>query len=90
MTQRSELAITTTFVLGGLEPLRLVVHHEDGSWDFLCNTTSDLKYLQTVHADEMFTRFSNDLAPLRTLARGYLAERDEPGGEWLVEPYTEE
>lgn len=85
-----ELGIASTFVLGGLEPLRLVVHHEDGSWDFLSNSTTDLKYLQTVHAEEMFSRFSKDLAPLRSLSPGYVAERDDAGSEWLVEPYTEE
>jgi len=87
---RPQPSIASTFVLGGLEPLRLVIHHADGSWDFLCNTTDDARFLVTVEADHVFTQFPADLAALRTLPSGSLAEREDPSSDWSVEPYDDE
>lgn len=84
------LSLVSTFVLAGMEPLRLVIHHDDGTWDFLCGTTSEARYLKTIHTDEVFAKFGIDLQPLRTLPPGHLAERDGRGDEWHVEPYTEQ
>ncbi|MGY5885818.1 hypothetical protein [Modestobacter lacusdianchii] len=82
-------AIVSTFVLDGLEPLRLVVHHDDGTWTFACGTTADVEHLVTVHAEHMFRRFGYDLFHLRDLQTGYIAERDAPGDEWLISPFQE-
>ncbi|WP_158544443.1 hypothetical protein [Blastococcus sp. TBT05-19] len=84
-----ELSIVSTFVLGGMEPVRLVVHHADGSWDFLCNTIDDAGSMVTVHTEHVFERFP-DLLPLRSLPRGFLAERGDVSDEWVTEPFTEE
>lgn len=84
------LSLVSTFVLSGMEPLRLVIHHDDDTWDFLCGTTDDARYLTTIHTDEVFARFGTDLQPLRSLALGHLAEREGPGDEWRVEPYVEQ
>lgn len=78
------LAIASRFVLSGEEPLRLVIHHDDGTWDFLCNTTSAPDDLLTVHAQEIFSRYP-ELAELQTLPLGWLAEREEAGDAWRVE-----
>ena len=83
----SPLSVASTFVLGGMEPLRLVVHHTDGSWDFLCNTTEDADFLVAVHAAEVFARFPTDLASVQTLPPGCLAVREEPGHDWTIESY---
>ena len=86
----SPLSIASTFVLGGMEPLRLVIHRSDGSWDFLCNTTDDAQFLVAVHADHVFDRFPADLADLRRLPPGFLAERDSASDEWSTEPFDED
>ena len=75
------LGIASRFVLSGDEPVRLVIHHGDGTWDFLCNTTSAPADVVTVHAAEVFNRFA-DLAELADLPKGYLAEREDPGAPW--------
>ena len=86
----SELSIASTFVLGGMEPLRLVIHHADGSWDFLCNTTDDVEFLVTVHAEHVFERFPADLASVRNLPPGFLAERESASGEWSTGPFHDD
>ena len=85
-----DMAIVSAFVLGGMEPLRLVIHDDDGSWSLLCNTTADPDHLVTVPTREAFARFERDLAPLRFLPEGCLAERQEPGDAWRTEQYVEE
>ena len=60
-----------------MEALRLVSHHNDGTWDFLDNTTADARYLTTIHTDEVFAKIGIDLQPLRTLAPGHLAEGED-------------
>ncbi|MGY2066992.1 hypothetical protein [Blastococcus sp. SYSU DS0619] len=83
-------SIISTFVLGGLEPLRLVIHYDDGTWAFLCNTTAEPEHLVTVHTGEVFTRYAEALTGLRRLPSGHLAERQEPGDPWTTEAYVEE
>lgn len=82
-------AILSTFVLDGLEPLRVVVHHDGGDWTFACGTTDEAEHFVTVHAEHMFRRFGYDLFHLRDLERGRVAERDEPVDEWLISPHEE-
>ncbi len=86
----SQLSIASTFVLGGMEPVRLVIHHADGSWDFLCNTTNDARCLVAVHAEHLFEQFPADLASLRSLPPGFLAEREGASGEWFTEPFEDQ
>jgi hypothetical protein len=45
-------AIVSTFVLDGLEPLRVVVHHDDGGWTFTCGTADAAEHLVTGHVAE--------------------------------------
>ena len=79
------LSFVSTFAWSGMEPLRQVVHDTDGSWQFLCNTTTDPMYMLFMHAEHVFDRFSLDLRGLSTLPRGFLAYREERGEEWVVE-----
>ena len=76
-------------VLNGAEPLRVVVHDHDGDWQFLCGTTDDAHLIAPVHADHIFARYP-DIAHLRHLPRGNLAERDGAGAPWALEPLVEE
>ncbi len=85
----SQLSIASTFVLGGMEPLRLVIHHADGSWDFLCNTTNDATFLVALHAEHVFDQFPADLAALQTLQPGFLAERGSASDQWSIEPFED-
>ncbi len=90
MTSGSQLSIASTFVLDGMEPLRLVIHRADGSWDFLCNTTDDPQFLRTVHAEHVFERFPADLAGLRNLPPRYPAGRESPSDPWSTEPFDDD
>ena len=73
-----------------MEPLRLVIHRADGSWDFLCDTTDDARFLVAVHAEHVFDRFPADLAALRALPRGFLAERGSGSEEGSTEPFDDD
>jgi hypothetical protein len=84
------LSIVSTRVLDGSEPLRLVAHNGDGSWQFLCGTPVGLDHLISTHAHHLFDEFPDDLAPLADLPVGHLAERYGPGFPWRVEEYVEE
>lgn len=90
MTSGPELSTASTFVLDGMEPLRLVIRRADGSWDFLCNTTDDPRFLRTVHADHVFELFPAELAGLCDLPPGYLAERESPTDPWATEPFEDD
>ena len=68
-----------------LEPLRLVVHHRDGSWDFLCNTTIDPKYLVTVHTEDDSSAIAYQLSAVRNFPGGHRAEREDVGKAWRRE-----
>lgn len=83
---RSGLGLTTSFVLSGAEPIRLVAHNEDGTWDSLCNTTDDGLFITTVHMAEMFEQYADELGELSALPPGHLAERQERGDAWVIEP----
>jgi hypothetical protein len=84
------LAIASVRVLDGSEPLRLVMRYADGGWAYLCNTTAAMEDLVAVHAHHLFDEFAADLAPVRSLPRGPLTVRDDPGHPWRVEEYVQE
>lgn len=81
---REPLSIASTRILDGSEPLRLVVRDADGSWQFLDGGPVDVDHLITIHAHHLFDEFPADLAPLRGLPPGHLAERHGPGWPWRI------
>ena len=83
------LSIVSTRVLDGSEPLRLVVHDDDGSWQFLDGKPVGVDHLISTHAHHLFEEFPADLAALRDLPKGHLAERHGSGGPWRVEIWVE-
>jgi hypothetical protein len=70
--------------------LRLVAHNADGSWQFLDGKLVDVDQLISTHAHHLFDEFPTDLAPLRDLPVGHLAERRGPACAWRVEVYVED
>ena len=64
--------------------MRLVVHHRDGSWQFLDGLVVDVDHLIATHAHHLFDEFPDDLALLVDLPVGHLAERYGPGFPWRV------
>ncbi len=78
------LALASTFVLGGLEPPRIVVHYEDDTWSFTCGTATADEHFLTLHAKHVFRQFGYDLFHLRGLPPGSVATRDERGDEWVI------
>jgi len=84
------LSIVSTRVLDGSETLRLVVHNDDGSWQFLDGKPVDADHLISTHAHHLFDEFPEDLASLHDLPRGHLAERRGPGFPWQVDVFVEE
>ncbi|RBY90170.1 hypothetical protein DQ244_11915 [Blastococcus sp. TBT05-19] len=84
------LSIVSTRVLDGSEPLRLVAHNRDGSWQFLDGTPVDVDHLIATHAHHLFDEFPDELGPLRALPVGHLAARTEPGRPWRVEEFADE
>ena len=81
---RHPLSIASTRVVDGSEPLRLVVHERDGSWQFLDGLPVDMDHLITTHAHHLFDEFPDDLAALVDLPPGHLAERPGPGFPWRI------
>jgi hypothetical protein len=84
------LSIVSTRVLDGSEPVRVVAHNGDGSWQFLDGKPVDVDHLISTHAHHLFDEFPVDLAPLVDLPVGRLAERYGPGFPWRIEAYVEE
>ena len=83
-------AIASVRVINRDQPVRLVMRYADGGWAFLCNTTTHPDDLITVHKHHLFDEFPGDLAALRPLPPGHLAERVGPGHPWHIEPYVED
>jgi hypothetical protein len=84
------LSIVSTRIVDGSEPLRVVAHNPDGSWQFLDGRPVDADHLISTHAHHLFDEFPEDLAPLVDLPVGRIAERYEPGFPWRVEVYVEQ
>ena len=82
--RRERLSIASTRVVDGSEPVRLVVHALDGSWQFLDGLPTDVDHLMLTHAHHLFDDLSKDLGPLRHLPVGHVAERQGPGFPWRI------
>ena len=76
---------TTTRVLDGSHPIRLVVHDEDGDWQFLCGTVADREHVRVASLGYMFER-DRSVGELHDLPTGWRAWRDSTDEEWEREP----
>jgi hypothetical protein len=78
--------ITTSRVLDEGAPVLLVTHDaDDEGWQFLCGTTNDPEDGRIVHLGEMI-KMDETLLDVADLPLGWMAERDEVGGEWTRYP----
>lgn len=75
-------AFTTRPVLEQGVPVLLVSHDEDGDWQFLCGTTTELDDCKIVCLGCAFER-DPTLAEVADLPLGWMAERDALGDEWV-------
>ena len=78
-------SITTRQVLEGA-PILLVTHDaDDGSWQFLCGTTSDPTDARVVGLGRMYARDAT-LGALADLPEGWQASRASAEGPWERRP----
>ena len=75
-------------VLDDREPIREVLHHGDGDWEFLCGTRDDVDDLKLVCLADVVAQFP-DIEALADLPLGFRAFRGGPDIEWLREPYDD-
>ena len=73
--------ITTPEVLRGEQPILLVVHDHDGSWDFLAGGEFDADSAVAVHLAHIVERHP-EIHELASLELGWAAERDSDTGHW--------
>ena len=79
-------------VLRDERPVRILVHHEDGAWQALCEGSdhifaSEGSGFAVVGLSHLFER-QEDLAPLSTIAQGHMAEWQR--GIWQVTKFDED
>jgi hypothetical protein len=85
--ERNVAVFTTRQVLAG-SPILRVVHSDDGSWQFLCNTTFDRDDLKVVALEEIVRRdpTTNELFQLNY---GWQAVREASRDNWRKEEHDE-
>ncbi len=73
--------ITTRLVLEG-EPILLVTHDaDDGCWQFLCGTTTNVEESRVVGLESV-VNLDKTLCELADLPLGWRAWREAPGQPW--------
>ena len=86
--ERNLAVFTTRQVLEGLPILR-VVHHTNGDWQFLCDTSYDVADLKVVALEEI-TKRDPTVNGLFQLSYGWHAWRVIQAAEWQTEEYEPE
>ncbi len=88
--ERSDtLVFSTRQVVEEGRPVLLVVHDEDGGWQFLCATTADVRDGVEVTLGSILG-LQPEIGELASLPRGWTAERAVPGLPWLRQPIWDE
>jgi hypothetical protein len=82
--------LTSRQVLSGQEPVRIVVHDEDGDWQIICGTTEEAQDAVLVGINHLFELDSELESILGELPIGTQAWREEPGQEWHLETFEYE
>lgn len=81
MSEADEIAVVCGHVLNFERPIRLVVHHADGGWQFTCggyDHPEDVSDFGTVHIGRLLAR-QPSLSECLNLDRGRLAEASDGG-----------
>ncbi|MGY1855047.1 hypothetical protein [Modestobacter sp. SYSU DS0290] len=77
--------VVSVWVLRGVEPVRVVVHHSDDDWSVLCGTVDSPEDLQGVPLSWLSSR--RDIGRYATeLGRGRMVTRDDALDAWQEEP----
>ncbi len=77
--------VVSIYVLNGMEPVRMVIHHDAGDWSVLCGTVEQPH--EVVGKPRSWLMNHPELGAIaRAVRRGWMVTRDEPGDPWLREP----
>jgi hypothetical protein len=82
---RNRAVFTSKRVTRAGRPVLLVVHDEDGDWQFLCGSTNRQKDAQLVSLGHVID-LDPGLAELANLPEGWRASREAAGAAWTREP----
>lgn len=85
----NRLAIISKFVLNENQPILLVTHEDDGSWQILCGTTNKSEDCLVVCFHCIIQRYTF-LKKLAWLPKNYLAWRYSEKDNWNIEPKISE
>ena len=85
---RSNAAYLTGTVHRGELPILLVIHEDDGDWQFLDGGPVGDEDAVAVHIEHVFENHP-DLRSLADLPEGWAAERESLEGEWRRYPWPE-
>lgn len=81
--ERPEVVVSR-WVLAGLEPIRMVIHHEVGDWSVVCGTVDSPGELVGMPLSWLWDR--RDVGHLATsLAPGRMVTRDDVLDDWVEE-----
>jgi hypothetical protein len=81
-----DLAVfTTRAVLEDGLPVLLVAHDDDGAWQFLCGTTSEVSQARLISLGQVL-ELDGGLGVLADLPPGWIARRLTPAGPWTRSP----
>ncbi len=81
--ERPEVVVSA-YVLNGLEPIRMVIHHEAGDWSVLCGTVDNIADVVSKPLSWLLTH--PELGQVaRTLPTGTMLTRDGAHQAWVQE-----
>ncbi len=77
--------VVSIYVLNGMEPVRMVIHHAVGDWSVLCGTVEDPR--EAIGKPRSWLIDHPELGPIaRSLPPGTMVTRDGPDEPWVREP----
>lgn len=85
---RSATAYSTNAVIRGDRPIPLVVHEEDGDWQFLDGGEVDVPDGVALHLAHIVDTHP-EVLPLASLPPGWAAERESENADWKRYPWPD-
>jgi hypothetical protein len=74
-------ALTTRQVIDLKSPIRHLIHYDDGTWAFLCGTTSETDDYRVVHMSHIL-ELDDTLREVADLPLGWSAWREDGQSPW--------
>ena len=84
------LAIVCGHVFRDERPVKVAIHHSDGTWQLVCGARDhpeDFSDFETVGFEHVYER-QKELTRLLSLKRGSIAEKGDDGN-WATSPFAE-